>query len=117
MKICIVGAGSIGGYVGVKLAQAGEDVTLIARNANLEAIRSRGMRLTMADGVEHVVRHINASASLAEAGPQDLVILGMKANQLAAVIKDLPHLLHDNTVIVPMQNGIPFWYFQRHGGE
>ena len=117
MKICIVGAGSIGGYVGVKLAQAGEDVTLIARNANLEAIRSRGMRLTMADGVEHVVRHINASASLAEAGPQDLVILGMKANQLAAVVKDLPHLLHDNTVIVPMQNGIPFWYFQRHGGE
>jgi len=116
MKICIVGAGSIGGYVGVKLAQAGEDVTLIARNANLEAIRSRGMRLTMSDGVEHVVRQVKATASLAEAGQQDLVILGMKANQVAAVVKDLHHLLHDNTIIIPMQNGIPWWYFQRHAG-
>ena len=111
-----MGAGSIGGYVGVKLAQAGEDVTLIARNAHLEAIRSRGMRLTMSDGVEHVVRQVKATASLAEAGPQDLVILGMKANQVSAVIKDLPHLLHENTVIIPMQNGIPWWYFQRQPG-
>ena len=117
MKICVVGAGSIGGYVGVKLAQAGEEVTLIARNANLEAIRDRGMRLTTSDGVEHVVRQLRATASLAEAGPQDLVILGMKANQVAAVIGDLHHLLHDSTVIIPMQNGIPWWYFQRHGGE
>jgi len=113
MKICIVGAGSIGGYVGVKLAQAGEDVTFIARNANLEAIRSRGMRLTMSDGVEHVVRQLKATDSLAEAGPQDLVILGMKTNQVSAVINDLPHMLHENTVIIPMQNGIPWWYFQR----
>ena len=117
MKICVVGAGSIGGYVGVKLAQAGEEVTLIARNANLEAIRDRGMRLTTSDGVEHVVRQLRATASLEEAGPQDLVILGMKANQVAAVIGDLHHLLHDSTVIIPMQNGIPWWYFQRHGGE
>jgi len=117
MRICIVGAGSIGGYVGVKLSQAGEEVTLIARNANLDAIRSRGMRLTMSDGVEHVVRQVRATASLAEAGPQDVVILGMKANQLAAVMKDLHHLLHDNTVIIPMQNGIPWWYFQRNAGE
>ena len=117
MKICVVGAGSIGGYVGVKLAQAGEEVTLIARNANLEAIRDRGMRLTTSDGVEHVVRQLRATASLEEAGPQDLVILGMKANQVAAVIGDLHHLLHDSTVISPMQNGIPWWYFQRHGGE
>ena len=75
------------------------------------------MRLTTADGVEHVVRQLRATASLAEAGPQDLVILGMKANQVAAVIGDLHHLLHDSTVIIPMQNGIPWWYFQRHGGE
>jgi len=112
-----VGAGSIGGYVGVKLSQAGEEVTLIARNANLDAIRSRGMRLTMSDGVEHVVRQVRSTASLAEAGPQDVVILGMKANQLAAVMKDLHHLLHNNTVIIPMQNGIPWWYFQRNAGE
>lgn len=117
MKVCVVGAGSIGGYVGVKLALAGEDVTLIARGANLEAIRARGMRLTMHDGTEHVAAGIKATASLAEAGPQDVVILGMKAHQVAAVVPDLHHLLGADTAIIPMQNGIPFWYFQRHGGE
>jgi 2-dehydropantoate 2-reductase len=116
MKVCVVGAGSIGGYVGVKLALAGEDVTLIARGANLEAIRARGMRLTMADGTEYIAPGIKATASLAEAGPQDVVILAMKAHQVAPVAKDLHHLLHGDTMIVPMQNGIPWWYFQRHGG-
>jgi 2-dehydropantoate 2-reductase len=112
MKICVVGAGSIGGYVGVKLATAGEDVTLIARGPNLEAIAAKGMRLTMHDGTEQVAR-VRATSSLAEAGPHDLVILGMKAHQVAAVVDALPHLLHEDTVIVPMQNGIPWWYFQR----
>jgi 2-dehydropantoate 2-reductase len=116
MKICIVGAGSIGGYVGVMLALAGNEVTLIARGANLQAIRARGMRLTMADGTEYVAPSIKATASLAEAGTQDVVILGMKAHQVEAVVNDLRHLLHDSTTIVPMQNGIPWWYFQRHGG-
>jgi len=116
MKFCVVGAGSIGGYVGVKLALAGEDVTLIARGANLEAIRARGMRLTMADGTDYIAPGIKATASLAEAGAHDVVILGMKAHQVAPIAKDLRHLLHDETVIVPMQNGIPWWYFQRHGG-
>jgi 2-dehydropantoate 2-reductase len=116
MKFCVVGAGSIGGYVGVKLAVAGEEVTLIARGANLEAIRARGMRLTMADGTDYIAPGIKATASFAEAGPQDVVILGMKAHQVAPVAKDLHHLLHADTVIVPMQNGIPWWYFQRHGG-
>jgi len=116
MKFCVVGAGSIGGYVGVKLAAAGEDVTLIARGANLEAIRVRGMRLTMADGTDYIAPGIKATASLAEAGPQDVVILAMKAHQLASVARDLHHLLHAGTVVVPMQNGIPWWYFQRHGG-
>lgn len=116
MKVCVVGAGSIGGYVGVRLALAGDDVTLVARGANLAAIRAHGMRLTMADGTEHIARSVKATSSMAEAGPQDLVILGMKAHQVAAVVPDLHHLLHENTVIVPMQNGIPWWYFQRHGG-
>ncbi len=116
MKICVVGAGSIGGYVGVKLALAGEDVTLVARGANLEAIRARGMRLTMSDGTEYIAPGIKATASLAEAGPQEVVILAMKAHQVAPVATDLHRLLHAETVIVPMQNGIPWWYFQRHGG-
>ncbi len=113
MKVCIVGAGSIGGFVGVKLALAGEDVTLIARGANLEAIRAKGMRLVMHDGAELVARNVRATSSLAEAGPQDLVVLAMKAHQVAPVVPDLPHLLHETTAIIPMQNGIPWWYFQR----
>jgi 2-dehydropantoate 2-reductase len=116
MRVSVVGAGSIGGYVGVRLAMAGEDVTLVARGANLEAIRARGMRLTLADGTECIAPGIKATASLAEAGPQDVVILAMKAHQVAPVAGELRHLLHADTVIVPMQNGIPWWYFQRHGG-
>jgi 2-dehydropantoate 2-reductase len=116
MKICVVGAGSIGGYVGARLALAGEDVTLIARGKNLEAIRAKGMRLTMADGTDHIAPGVKATASLAEAGPQDLVILGMKAHQVEPVAQEIHPLLHADTIIVPMQNGIPWWYFQRHGG-
>jgi 2-dehydropantoate 2-reductase len=116
VKICVLGAGSIGGYVGVRLALAGEEVTLIARGANLEAIRARGMRARLADGTDCIAPGIRATASLAEAGPQDVVILAMKAHQVAPVAADLRHLFHADTVVVPMQNGIPWWYFQRHGG-
>ncbi|MCL4801642.1 MAG: 2-dehydropantoate 2-reductase [Burkholderiales bacterium] len=117
MKICVVGAGSIGGFVGVKLAAAGEDVTLVARGANLEAIRRRGIRLVMHDGTEVAAPAIRATQHYDEAGPHEVVILGMKAHQVEAVVGELPKLMHPDTVIVPMQNGIPWWYFQRHGGE
>lgn len=111
MKICVIGAGAIGGYVVAKLALAGEEVTLVARGPNLEAIRKSGMRL-ISGGVEYVARNVKAVSKLAEAGPQDLVILGMKAHQVSAIADDLPALLHADTVIIPMQNGIPWWYFQ-----
>jgi 2-dehydropantoate 2-reductase len=117
MKYCIVGAGSIGGFVGAKLALAGEDVTLVARGANLQAIRSQGMRVIMHDGTEQVARNVRAAGSPAEAGPHDVVILAMKAHQVEPVAKDLAALFHEDTVVIPMQNGIPWWYFQRHGGE
>jgi len=117
MKFCIVGAGSIGGFVGAKLALAGEDVTLVARGANLQAIRAHGMRVIMHDGTEHVAHELRSAATPAEAGAHDVVILGMKAHQVAAVAADIAALCHDNTVIIPMQNGVPWWYFQRHGGE
>ncbi len=117
MKYCIVGAGSIGGFVGAKLALAGEDVTLVARGANLQAIRAHGMRLIMHDGTEQVAQNVRSAATPAEAGPHDVVILGMKAHQVAAVATDLAALCHKDTVVIPMQNGIPWWYFQRHGGE
>ena len=116
MKIAIIGAGAIGGYVGVKLALAGEDVTFIVRGANLEAIRSNGMKLIMHDGTEHVTKDVKATNDYAQAGPQDVVILAMKAHQVEAVAKDLPKLFGPDTSVVTMQNGIPYWYFHKHGG-
>ena len=117
MKYCVVGAGSIGGFVGAKLALAGEDVTLVARGANLQAIRAHGMRVIMSDGTEHIAKNVRTAATPAEAGPQDVVILGLKAHQVAPLAHDIAALCHENTLIIPMQNGIPWWYFQRHGGE
>jgi 2-dehydropantoate 2-reductase len=117
MKIAIIGAGAIGGYVGVKLALAGEDVTFIVRGANLEAIRRDGMRFVMQDGNEQVARRVKATDDYTQAGPQDVVILAMKAHQLESVANDVPKLFGPDTVVVTMQNGIPYWYFHRHGGE
>jgi 2-dehydropantoate 2-reductase len=116
MKIAIIGAGAIGGYVGVKLALAGEDVTFIVRGANLEAIRKNGMKLIMHDGTEHVARGVKATNDYGEAGRQDMVILAMKAHQVEAVANDVPKLFGAETMVVTMQNGIPYWYFHKHGG-
>jgi 2-dehydropantoate 2-reductase len=117
MKIAIVGVGAIGGFVGVRLALAGEDVTFIARGATLDALRTRGIRLIGADGSEQAVPRVNATNDYAAAGPQDLVILAMKAHQVDAVALDVPKLFGPDTVVVPMQNGIPYWYFYRYPGE
>jgi len=117
MKIAIIGAGAIGGFVGAKLALAGEDVTFIVRGANLEAIRRDGMKLILADGSEQVARNVKATNDYAQAGVQDIVVLAMKAHQLEAVVDDLPRLIGPQTLIVTMQNGVPFWYFHGHGGK
>ena len=116
MKIAIIGAGAIGGYVGAKLALAGEDVTFIVRGANLEAIRRDGIKLVMNDGQEHVASDVKATNDYASAGPQDIVILAMKAHQVDGVASDVPKLFGSETVVVTMQNGIPYWYFHKHGG-
>ncbi len=116
MKITIIGAGAIGGYVGARLAHAGEQITFIARGATLEALKSRGIRLILADGTEQTVSEVRATSNYTEAGPQDLVILAMKAHQVEAIAYDVPKLFGPDTVVVPMQNGIPYWYFHGHGG-
>jgi 2-dehydropantoate 2-reductase len=116
LKIAIIGVGAIGGYVGIRLALAGEDVTFIARGANLEALRNRGIRLVTADGSEQAVPKVQATNDYAAAGPQDVVILAMKAHQVEAVARDVPALFGPDTVVVPMQNGIPYWYFHRYPG-
>jgi 2-dehydropantoate 2-reductase len=117
MKICIVGAGAIGGMLGVKLALSGNDVMLILRGANLEAVRQNGMTLIEEDGNELLARPIKATSVIAEAGIQDVVILALKAHQVAAVAAELPSLMHDETRIITMQNGIPWWYFHKLPGE
>jgi 2-dehydropantoate 2-reductase len=116
MKIAVVGVGAIGGYVGIRLALAGEDVTFIARGANLQALRANGIRLVMSDGTEESLPRVNATSDYAAAGSQDVVILAMKAHQVAAVAPDVPKLFGPDTVVVPMQNGIPYWYFHGHRG-
>jgi len=117
MKIAIIGVGAIGGYVGIRLALAGEDVTFIARGANLEALRTQGIRMVNTDGSEESVPHVMATDSYAAAGAQDMVILAMKAHQVAAVVDEVPKLFNADTVVIPMQNGIPYWYFHGHRGE
>ncbi|MBN8475310.1 2-dehydropantoate 2-reductase [Sulfuritalea sp.] len=117
MKICIVGAGAIGGMIAARLAHVGHEVTVIVRGANLEAVRRNGgMKLIWEDGTE-ILGPVRATDSPAEAGIQDCVILALKAHQLRPLLGQMPALLAEHTSIVTMQNGIPFWYFHRHGGE
>jgi 2-dehydropantoate 2-reductase len=88
----------------------------MVRGANLDAIRANGIRLVMADGREQVARNVKATNDYAAAGAQDLVILAMKAHQVQAVAGELPRLFDPHTAVVTMQNGIPFWYFQKQAG-
>lgn len=116
MKICIVGAGAIGGMLGVKLALSGHEVTLILRGANLEAVQQTGLTLIEENGNELVAKPAMATSDISRAGVQDMLILGMKAHQVAAVAADLPQLMHGATRVVTMQNGIPWWYFHKLPG-
>ena len=116
MKICVVGAGAIGGLLGARLAAIGEEVTLIARGAHLDAIRARGIEVTMQDGTVVHASEVAATSDMRECGPQDLVVLGVKAHQIAPIAGELPALFGPETLVLTTQNGIPWWYFQRHGG-
>ncbi|HEY5633365.1 MAG TPA: 2-dehydropantoate 2-reductase [Burkholderiaceae bacterium] len=117
MKIAVVGAGAIGGYLGARLALSGEDVTFIARGANLEAIRANGLRLIEQDGSERVARNVRVEQDTARAGAQDYVLLALKAHQAAAVAASMPALYGERTAVVTMQNGVPWWYFHKLGGQ
>jgi len=114
MNICVVGAGAIGGLLAVKLAELGENVTVLVRGPHLAAVRAKGMKLLM-DGSEHLAR-VTATDRLRDIGPQDLVILALKAHQLGGVAPDLKSLIAPQTVVVTAQNGIPWWYFFKYDG-
>ncbi|MYB29314.1 MAG: oxidoreductase, partial [Acidimicrobiaceae bacterium] len=115
MRICVVGAGAIGGMMAARLAVAGHDVSVIARGEHLDAIRHQGLKLVEMDGSTTVAAGIAASDDFGALGAHDAVILALKAHQIAAVADDLGRLCDDGTMIVPVQNGIGWWYFQRHG--
>ncbi len=116
MKIAIVGAGAIGGYLGARLALAGEYVTFIARNQNLAAINANGFRLHLEDGSQLHAPDVRAVQHMREAGPQDAVLITLKAHQLRDVLPDLSALLGPQTMVVTMINGVPWWYFQKLAG-
>lgn len=116
MKYTIVGAGAIGGYLGAKLALAGEDVTFIARNRNLTAINDQGMTLVLPDGERQQAKNVRAVQDPAEAGPQDVVFLTTKAHQVRELLPGLRSLFGPETMVVTMINGLPWWYFEKLGG-
>jgi 2-dehydropantoate 2-reductase len=115
VRILIAGAGAIGGYIGARLAGAGADVTLFARGAHLEAMRDRGLRVLSAEG-DFVVRP-RVTGDLGSVGHTDVILLGVKAHGLTDLAPRLRPLFTDDTVVVSTQNGIPWWYFDRQGGE
>src|SRR5579871_6084005 len=114
MKICIYGAGAIGGYLGVQLLRAGADVSLVARGAHLAAMRANGLKLLMGEE-SHVVRP-RCTDNPAELGAQDYVIICLKAHSITGAIDAMKPLIGPRSRIVTAVNGIPYWYFYKHGG-
>jgi 2-dehydropantoate 2-reductase len=113
-RYAVVGAGAIGAYVGASLARGGSDVTLVARGAHLAAMRERGVRVLSDRGDFHV--DVAATDDPVQSGPFDCIIVALKAHQLVEMLPTVAAMCHAQTRIIPMQNGIPWWYFQRHGG-
>ncbi len=116
MKICVVGAGAIGGFMGARLAQYDHEVSLIARGPHLAAIKANGLRLVQ-DGEEIVAKNVVATDDIAELGVQDVVLMALKSHQIHAVLDKLPNIIGPETVMVTLQNGIPWWYFQKLSGD
>ncbi len=116
MKICIFGAGAIGGYMGVKLAEAGADVSLVARGPHLAAMKDKGLRLIEEGGQETQVS-VTASDDPGDLGPQDYVIVTLKAHSVPPVVPRMAPLIGDHTTVVSGVNGVPWWYFHKIGGD
>ena len=115
MRVAILGAGATGGFLGARLARTGADVVLIARGPHLQAMREAGLRLIEPDG-ESIVR-VEATEDFAAIRGADAVFVTLKAHSVPAIAESLAANLGADTAVVSAQNGIPWWYFQRHGGE
>ena len=114
MKICVFGAGAIGGYMGAKLAQAGADVSLVARGPHLAAMQANGLRLVEESG--EITVPVRAEEDPAALGEQDYVIVTLKAHSVPPVVGRMAPLIGENTTVVSGVNGLPWWYFHKHGG-
>ncbi len=114
MKICIYGAGAIGGLLGAQLTLAGQEVTLIGRGPHLAAIQANGLRLRV-EGKELLARP-KSTSDPREAGPQDYVIVTLKAHSVAAIAAAMQPLLGPGTAVVTAMNGVPWWYFYKLAG-
>jgi 2-dehydropantoate 2-reductase len=115
MKICIFGAGAIGGLIAAKLAAKGEtEISLVARGPHLAAMRERGLTLRCEDGESTIP--VRATDRAGELGIQDFVVLALKAHAIPAILDDIRALLGPDTAVVTAQNGVPWWYFYKHGG-
>ena len=115
MKVCIFGAGAIGGYMGVKLAKAGADVSLVARGPHLAAMQEKGLTLIEEEG-ETTTAPVTASDDPAALGVQDYVIVTLKAHSVPPVVSKMAPLIGPNTTIVSGVNGVPWWYFHKLEG-
>ena len=115
MKICIFGAGAIGGNVAARLASGGADVSVVARGEHLAAIRQNGLTLELPE--RSINQKVKASADTKELGPQDVVIVSVKAPSLPEVASTIAPLLKSDTPVMFVMNGIPWWYFYKLGGK
>src|SRR6185369_14217136 len=115
MRFVVVGAGAIGGFLGAMLARAGEDVTLIARGPHLRAIQERGLHVRGAI-VDFVVQ-VAATDDLDSVGTVDVVLLTLKSHSITGIAARLAPMIGPDTSVISAQNGIPWWYFYRNGGE
>ena len=115
MKVCIFGAGAIGGYVAAKLAQTDTEVSVVARGPHLAAMQEKGLTL-LEEGQDPVSVPIRASGNAADLGPQDYVFITLKAHSVPAVVDSMQPLIADETTVVSGVNGVPWWYFHKLGG-
>jgi len=114
MKVCVFGAGAIGGYVAARLSTAGAEVSCVARGPHLAAMKANG--LTLKSGGETLKVRLRCTDDARELGAQDYVVIAVKAHSLPAAAPSIRHLLGEHTALVPALNGVPWWYFYKSGG-
>jgi len=115
MKICIVGAGAIGGYLGVKLIKAGFDVSLVARGAHLEAMSKNG--LTLIEDEKEISCFPKCTDSMEKLSKMDFIFITLKAYSIPGMVKEIVKMFKKNTSVITAYNGMPWWYFFNYGGR